>query len=116
MIRKIKPDLVLYLAEEALKNKYSEQEFEIKEIMEIQKNCRDYMSIENARKIYVRMMKIEVTRIMVEMVYQSLTKEEQKFVELKYKKNQQIVAISLALHVSVAQLMIWQNSMHRASI
>ena len=110
MIRKIKPDLVLYLAEEALKNKYSEQEFEIKEIMEIQKNCRDYMSVGNARKIYARMMKIEVTRIMVEVVYQSLTKEEQKFVELKYKKNEQLVAISLALHVSVAQLMIWQKN------
>ena len=41
MIRKIKPDLVLYLAEEALKNKYSEQEFEIKEIMEIQKCAND---------------------------------------------------------------------------
>ena len=110
MIRKIKPDLVLYLAEEALKNKYSEQEFEIKEIMEIQKDCRNYMSVDNTRKIYARMMKIEVTKIMVEVVYQSLTKEEQKFVEMKYKKNQQIVAISLALHVSVAQLMIWQKN------
>ena len=102
--------MVLYLAEEALKNKYSEQELDIKEIAEIQKNCRDYMSVGNTRKIYARMMKVEVTRIMVEVVYQSLTKEEQKFVEMKYKKNKQLVAISLALHISVAQLMIWQKN------
>lgn len=64
-----------------------------KEIIELQKDCRDYLSSENIRKIYSRMMKIEVTKMMVEAVYQSLTAEEQKFILMRYKKVKQLVAI-----------------------
>lgn len=110
MLHKIKPELTLYLAEEALKNKFARENISPQEILELQKDCRDYLSTANMRKIYVRMMKIEVTKLMVDAVYQTLTAEEQEFIQLKYKKKKQSVAISLALNVSVAQL----NIRHRA--
>lgn len=81
-----------------------------KEIIELQKDCRDYLSSDNIRKIYARMMKIEVTKMMVEAVYQSLTAEEQEFILMKYKRKKQLVAISLALNISVAQLNIHHHS------
>lgn len=106
MLHKVKPELTLYLAEEALKNKFVGESLKPQEIVEFQKNCRDYLLSENIRKIYARMMKIELTKMMVDAVYQSLTAEEQEFILLKYKKKKQLVAISLALNISVAQLNI----------
>lgn len=106
MLHKVKPELTLYLAEEALKDKFVGENIKPQEIVEFQKNCRDYLSSENIRKIYARMMKNELTKMMVDAVYQSLTAEEQKFILMKYKKGKQLVAISLALNISVAQLNI----------
>lgn len=106
MLHKVKPELTLYLAEEALKNKFAGEKISPQEILELQKDCRDYLSTANMRKIYARMMKIEVTKLMVDVVYQTLTAEEQEFILLKYKKKKQAVAISLALNISVAQLNI----------
>ena len=106
MLHKVKPELTLYLAEEALKNKFARENISPQEILELQKDCRDYLSTANMRKIYARMMKIEVTKLMVDVVYQTLTAEEQEFILLKYKKKKQAVAISLALNISVAQLNI----------
>lgn len=57
------------------------------------------------RKIYARM-KAVVTKLMVEAVYQSLSSEEQEFIVMKYKNKKQMVAISLALNLSLAQLHI----------
>ena len=110
MLHKFKPDLTLYLAEEALKQKFSEDKSGLEEIIEIQKECRDYLSTANIRRIYARMMKIEVTKIMVETVYKSLTAEEQEFVRLKYRDKKQMVAISLKLHISLAQLNIHHHA------
>ena len=93
MLHKVKPELTLYLAEEALKNKFARENISPQEILELQKDCRDYLSTANMRKIYVRMMKIEVTKLMVDAVYQTLTAEEQEFILLKYKKKKQAVAI-----------------------
>lgn len=109
MIHKIKPELTLYLAEEALKNKFSEIHVSVKEVAKLQKNCRDYMSENNLRKIYMRIMKKEITRMMVDAVYESLTAEEQEFLQMKYQKKKQMVAISLELNISVAQLHIRQH-------
>lgn len=64
------------------------------------------MSQSNIRKIYARMMKIEVTKLMVDAVYKSLTTEDQEFIKLRYSKKKQMMAISLALNISVAQLNI----------
>ena len=106
MLHKAKPELTLYLAEEALKNKFAHENLNPQDVIELQKGCRDYLSTANMRKIYARMMKIEITRLMVDAVYQTLATEEQKFILLKYKKKQQLVAISLELNISVAQLHI----------
>ena len=50
MTHKIKPELTLYLVEEALKEKFSEVHINVQEIEELQKNCRDCMSERNLRK------------------------------------------------------------------
>lgn len=110
MIHKMKPELTLYLAEEALKKKFSDTDLSLQEILELQRDCRDYLTAENIRKIYARMMKIEVTKIMVETVYRSLSAEEQEFVLLRYKKKKQMVSISLALNISLAQLHIRRHT------
>lgn len=106
MIHKAKPELTLYLAEEALKNKFAREKVRLQDILELQRDCRDYLSTENFRKIYARIMKAEVTKLMVEAVYQSLSSQEQEFIVMKYKNKKQMVAISLALNLSLAQLHI----------
>ena len=110
MLHKVKPELTLYLAEEALKIKYEKPQVNLKEILELQKECRDYLSETNMKKIYARMMKKEITRQMVDAVCNSLTAEDQEFVRMKYKEKKQMVAISLALNISVAQLNIRQHT------
>lgn len=106
MIHKMKPELTLYLADEALKEKFAVERVSLHEMLELQRDCRDYLSTENIRKIYARMMKIEIRKMMVEAVYRSLSSEDKEFVLLKYKKKKQVVAISLAMNISVAQLNI----------
>ena len=110
MIHKMKPELTLYLADEALKEKFSVEKMSLQEMLELQRDCRDYLSTENIRKIYARMMKIEIRKLMVEAVYQSLSSEEKEFVIMRYKKKKQLVAISLALNISVAQLVIHHHA------
>lgn len=110
MIHKMKPELTLYLADEALKEKFSVEKMSLQEMLELQRDCRDYLSTENIRKIYARMMKMEIRKLMVEAVYQSLSSEEKEFVIMRYKKKKQLVAISLALNISVAQLVIHHHA------
>ena len=109
MTHKVKPELTLYLAEEALKEKFSESHVSMQEITELQKNCRDYMSAKNLRKIYMRLMTKELRKMQVEAVYETLTEEEQEFLQMKYQKQKQMVAISLELNISVSQLHIRQH-------
>lgn len=109
MLHKLQPDLTLYLAEEALKHRYDDSTSHLKELVELQRDCRNYLSTANVRKIYARMMKIEVAKMVVEAVWQSLSPAEQKFVELKYRRKKQLVAISMRLNISLAQLNIWQR-------
>ena len=110
MIHKTKPELTLYLADEALKEKFSVEKVSLQEMLEFQRDCRDYLSTENIRKIYARMMKVELRKMMVEVVYQSLSSEDKEFVLLKYGKKKQLVAISLALNMSVAQLVVHHHA------
>ena len=65
MIHKTKPELTLYLADEALKEKFSVEKVSLQEMLELQWDCRDYLSTENIRKIYARMMKMEIRKLMV---------------------------------------------------
>ncbi len=110
MVHKMKPELTIYLAEEALKEKFSEKNLNLREVLEIQKDCQDYLTMKNIRKIYVRMMKNEIKKMMVDAVYETLSSEEQEFLLMKYKKKKQMIAISLELNVSVAQLHIRQHT------
>lgn len=110
MTHKIRPELTLYLVEEALREKFSEIHINVQEIEEFQKNCRDCMSERNLRKIYMRLMKKEIRKMQVDAVFDSLTAEEQEFLMMKYQKKKQMVAISLELNISVAQLHIRQRS------
>ena len=109
MIHKMKPELTIYLAEEALKEKFSGENINMREVMEIQKDCQDYLTMKNIRKIYVRMMKKEMTKMMVDAVYETLSAEEQEFLMMKYRKRKQMIGISLELNMSVAQLHIRQH-------
>ena len=106
MIHKMKPELTLYLADEALKEKFAVEKVSLQEMLELQRDCRDYLTMENLRKIYARMMKMEIRKMMIEAVYRSLSSEDKEFVLLKYKKKKQVVAISLAMNIAVAQLNI----------
>lgn len=63
MLRKVKPELTIYLAEEALKKKFADESISLQVIVELQRDCRDYLSTQNLRKIYARMMKMEVSMI-----------------------------------------------------
>ena len=99
MLHRMKPELILYLAEEALKERFASEKLSLNEILELQRDCRDYLSLENMRKIYARMRKMEIRKLMVEAVYRSLSAEEKEFVLLKYKQKKQLVAISLALNI-----------------
>lgn len=110
MLHKVQPNLALYLAEEALKHRYDDSTLHLRELVELQRDCRNYLSTANIRKIYARMMKIEVAKMVVEAVWQSLSPAEQKFVELKYRRKKQLVAISMKLNISLAQLNIWQRA------
>ena len=110
MLHKVQPKLTIYLAEEALKHRYDDSVSHLRELVEIQRECRDYLSTANIRKIYARMLKIEVAKMVVESVWQSLSPAEQKFVELKYRRKKQLVAISLKLNISLSQLNIWQRA------
>ena len=116
MIHKLKPELTLYLAEEALKKFAGDTDVNLQEILELQRECRDYLSTENIRRLYARMMKVEVMKMMVKAVYQSLSPEEKKFVDLKYKKKKHVVSISLAMNMSLAQLNIRHHAiLHKVS-
>ena len=53
MIHKVKPELTLYLAEEALKRKYEKPQVNLKEMLELQQECRDYLSGTNMKKIFL---------------------------------------------------------------
>ena len=41
MIHKAKPELTLYLAEEALKNKFARVDVRLQEILEFQRDCHE---------------------------------------------------------------------------
>jgi len=74
MMHKMKRELVKYL-EKGVKKKSAIEKVSFKEILELQRNCRDYLSTENIGKIYARMMKKEIRKIMVETVYRALISE-----------------------------------------
>ena len=111
MLHREKPELTLYLAEEALKRKYEKPPVDSKEFWEGQQELRNYLSSINLKKIYVRMMTKEITRQAVDEVYKSLTAEDQEFIRMKYRDKKQMIAISMELNVSLSQLNVRQHKL-----
>ena len=52
MTHKMKPELTIYLAEEALKERFSEIHVNMQDILELQTNCRDY-AIKNNKNVKI---------------------------------------------------------------
>lgn len=104
-----KPELQFYLAEETLKRMFSTKVKNLRRLREMQQDCRDFLSEENARFIYARMIKYEFNLLLAEAAVESLPEEQKKYVTTKYKDHKKTVAISLAMGVSVAQLNHWNK-------
>lgn len=109
-MHKDRPELGLFLAEQALKAKYQDSAAEIKERAEIKEYCLENLSSANAKKFYLRLQKMEINRIIVDTILKELPAEKRAFVELKYKNNETFVNISMRLNVSMAQLNIWNKA------
>ena len=94
-----KPELQFYLAEETY----------LQRLRELQRDCRDFLSEQNAKFIYARMIKCEFNLLLAEAAVDSLPDEHKKSIALRYKENKKTIAISMAMSVSVAQLNLWNK-------
>jgi hypothetical protein len=109
-MHKNKPELGLYLAEQALKMKYLDTPKKIQERIELKEFCVQNFSPQNVKRFYLRLQKMEINRIIVDTVLNELSIEKRSFIEFKYKNNDTFVNISMRLNISVAQLNIWNKS------
>ena len=105
----VKNSFLLPIAERFLREYFVKKIFEKDSIESYNQIQRNFLVYDNAKKFYVRLFKNEINRIIIDVVLDSLTDEKRKFVELKYKKQKQLVSISFALNVSISQLMIWNK-------
>ncbi len=58
------------------------------------------------RRLEKRLLRMEIQNIMIRDVLRRLPEEKQKFMELKYEKGKSLVAISMRLNISPAQLAV----------
>ena len=104
-----KMDFALCLAEDALQRHFDAQGDICREFRKIREDCRDILSLPNTRRIYAKLVKMELNERAVKAVIQLLTEEKQKYLHLRYRRKKTLVAISLALHASVSQLNLWHH-------
>jgi len=109
-LNKNRPELDIYLAEQALHTKYADTPEIIKERAELRDFCIQNFESQNAKKLYLRLQKIEINRIIVDTVLKELPDEKRRFIELKYKHNETFISISMKLNISAAQLNIWNKA------
>lgn len=109
-MNKDRPELGVYLAEQALKSKYQDTIKKTAERAELKAFCIQNFSSQNAKKFYLRLQKIEINRIIVDTVLKELPTEKKNFIELKYKKNETLVNISMRLNISSSRLNEWNKS------
>jgi len=104
-----KSSLKEYLAEEVLKEIYSKkpESEKLKEIQEINYDCT---SIEDTLKTYAREFQAESNKKAAMIALNSLSEEKKQLMRLKYSEQKQMVAISLALNISVTQLVKWNQA------
>jgi len=103
-----KISLKYYLAEEILKEIYSEKMNE--NVKKLQEVSYDYMPTDNILKMYAKAFKAEMNKKAAMIVVESLSEEKKRLIKLKYGEQKQLVAVSFALNASVAQLMVWNQS------
>lgn len=105
-----KMEFSLILADNALRHHFTIRHNTYLDFLELNKNCRDFMEATNTRRLYAKLMKMELNRQAVEGACRSLAPEKQKYLHLRYREEKSVIAISLALHVSVAQLNLWHRN------
>ena len=110
MMHQYKPELGIYLAEQALKMKYSDTREKQQQRTELKNFCELNSENHNMFVQYLRLQKIEINHIIIDTVLQSLPEEKRLFIEYKYKNNETFMKISMKLSVSTAQLNIWNKS------
>ena len=97
------------IAEDALQHHFTAKGDGCLEFRQIRKDCLDFMSIPNTQRIYAKLIRLELNERAVKMVIRMLTDEKRQYLHLRYRRKKSIVAVSLALHVSVAQLNLWHH-------
>jgi len=103
-------NLGAYLAETALKHRFCDSKEFLQEQEKLKDLCLKNMSIMNMQRLYLRLQKMDMNRIIVNTVLQDLSEEKREFVIKKYRHSDRMQNISLALNVSLAQLNIWDRS------
>lgn len=106
---KNKLDYSQSLAEYALQHHYTAKGDTCREFRQLRLDCRDLLSIPNTHRIYAKLIKMELNEKAVNVVIRLLTAEKQRYLHLRYRKKKSLVATSLALHVSIAQMNLWHH-------
>lgn len=70
----------------------------------------DYLPMENVLRMYARAFKAEVNKKAALLVLETLSEKKRELMRLKYGEEKQLVSISLALDMSVGQLMNWNRA------
>lgn len=105
----VKSSLKLALATEALKLKFLQSQKEQAAFADLKARCMENLNKPNFLKIFLRIQKMDLNRIIVDTVLQDLSEEKRSFILRKYKKNEMLVHISMELNVSVSQLNKWDK-------
>lgn len=108
-MHKTHPDVYLFLAEEALRHKFLDTELIIKNRNEMKDFCRENFDNINLQKCFLRLQRIDLDRIIIDMVLNELSYEKRKFILGKYKRNEKFIYLSMELNTSVAQLHCWDR-------
>ena len=102
--------LQYFLAEETLKDIFSHSKKADLQYQELHDLCFDYMSKENVLNFYARFFRSEINKKAAKIVIDSLTAEKKKFIRLRFGEHKQLLSLSFALNVSVAQLRLWEQN------
>lgn len=97
------------LAEDALQHHFNARGDACRELRQIRKDCLDFLSIPNTQRIYAKLIRMELNERAVNMVLRILDTEKQQYLHLRYRRKKSLVAVSLALHVSIPQLNLWHH-------
>ena len=106
---KNKMDFSRSIAEYALQHHFTAKGENCREFRQLRLDCRDLLSLPNTHRIYAKLIKMEMNEKAVNVVIRLLTAEKQRYLYLRYRRRKSLVAMSLALHVSIAQLNLWHR-------